>query len=53
MGPERDGVVAEAERVAAGERDAAERVGAVPLERGRGLGRGRRGGVALSSLDCY
>lgn len=37
MGPERDGVVAEAERVAAGERDAAERVGAVPLERGRGV----------------
>ncbi len=41
MGPERDGVVAEAERVAAGERDAAERVGAVPLERGRGVVGGR------------
>uniref|UniRef100_J3MGQ5 Uncharacterized protein n=1 Tax=Oryza brachyantha TaxID=4533 RepID=J3MGQ5_ORYBR len=41
MGPERDGVVAEAERVAAGEGYSAERVGAVPLERGGGvIGRG-------------
>ncbi|BAD53260.1 hypothetical protein [Oryza sativa Japonica Group] len=41
MGTERDGIIAEAERVAAGERDAVERVGAVLLERGRGVVGGR------------